>query len=108
MPVWYGRIQRAKDRSVIENIKMQKKIQGDGGNNALGNYQSCVVGEFHGFDVKNRSAEKNLYGGCNECRNYSQAIYESGDPETLFDEIEMFCRHAEEMHTTMFKKVKKK
>jgi len=108
MPLWYGRIQRADDITAVENIKMQKKIQGDGGNNALGNYQSCVVGEFHGFNLKNRSAEENLYGGCHECRSFSHSIYEAGEPSELFDEIEQFCRHAEINHPTMFKKVKKK
>jgi len=108
MPVWYGRIQRSKDIEVIERITMQKKLQGDGGSNALGNYQSCVVGEFHGFNIKNRHAEGNTYGGCTECHKFSHSIYEAGDPETLFDEIEMFCRHAEEDHPRMFKKVKNK
>ncbi len=108
MPLWYGRIQRAEDIDAVENIKMQKNIQGDGGNNALGNYQSCVVGEFHGFDIKNRHAEGNTYGGCMECRSFSHSIYESGETSEFFDEIELFCRHAEENHPRMFKKAKKK
>jgi len=109
MPLWYGRIQRVKDVKAIDKFKMQKKLQGDGGSNALGNYQSCVVGEFHGFNIKNRSAEENLYGGCKECLHYSHAIYNSSyDSEALFNQIELFCRHAEESHITMFKKAKKK
>ena len=109
MPVWYGRIQRAKDEDVIGKIKMQKKLQGDGGDNALGNYQSCVVGEFHGFNIKDRSRELTLYGGCKECHNYSHTIYSNSyDSEKLFEQIELFCRHAEESHPRMFKKAKKK
>jgi len=110
MPVWYGRIYRAKDEEVIGKIIMQKKLQGTGGTNALGNYQSCVVGEFHGFNIKdNCVGEGSLYGGCKDCASFAHTIYSASyDSETFFDEIEVFCRHAEESHPTMFKKAKKK
>ena len=98
MPLWTKKIKESKN---IIGIVSSSFIKND--KISLGDYSSCIVGEFHG--LKQQGSEKySAYNGCGKCYEYSMLIFNSKNNIEFFKEIRKFCEHAMEVHGKRFKK----
>ena len=105
MPKWGKRFEKAITMSELCAIKTRAKIGRETKlRGALGDYATCVVGEFWGFRKKDQgSSTTNVYDRCGTCYEYSMAFHRADDLVDFLGCFEQFCEHAKEIHGKRFK-----
>jgi len=107
IPTWGKRFEKAKDILELHSPRMPKKLlrisQVHRGS-AIGNYGSCIVGEFYGFK-KQDSSQGNLkcYKGCTKCYDYSMNFNDAQNLKEFSDLLKTFCKHTKSEHGEIFK-----
>ena len=105
MPKWGKRFENAITMSELRTIKTRAKIgQETKLRGALGDYATCVVGEFWGFRKKDQGAmTTQVYDGCGTCYEFSMHFHKAYDLKDFLGYFKQFCEHAKEVHGKRFK-----
>ncbi len=101
MPKWGSRFEKSESMTDLLDITRPKNLtpidtyQGS----ALGNFNSCVVGEFYNFNKE----ENGSYGHCTACGRYSMMFHNAHTLERFAEIWKDFCDHGRKMHSEKFK-----
>lgn len=105
MPTWGKRFEKAKDVKELSAYDTKLRPAKLGHGSALGNYESCVVGEFYGFKKQaGGTGNPETYNGCTSCYEFSMAFHSAFNLKEFAEMFGKFCAHARAMHPQVFKK----
>lgn len=96
MPRWAEKIDKVDSVSTLHYDIGDEKC-------SLGEYSSCVVGEFYGFKPQDTN-RGGSYNGCLACYDHSMNIHTARKGKEFFEYIKDFCDHCIEKHKEIFKK----
>ena len=105
MPKWGKRFEKAITMCELRTIKTRTKIgQETKLRGALGDFATCVVGEFWGTRKKDQGGTRlTVYDGCSTCYQYSMNFHTAYELKDFLGYFKQFCEHAKEVHGKRFK-----
>ena len=103
MPIWGQRFEESDGTHNLRHIEDQE-IHGKMKNLSMGDYASCVVGEFYNFKKQAcDSGSPRLYNGCTICYDFSMEFHHAETLREFHKVFKEFCQHAKNIHEEVFK-----
>ena len=103
MPIWGKKFEEADGTYDLRYVNDQE-IRGKNKELSMGDYASCVVGEFYDFKKQGcDSGNVRLYNGCTICYDLSMEFHHAETLRQFHKVFKDFCEHAKMDHEEVFK-----